>query len=189
MKKVFIWIVFALLIFSLCSCAKKDTDIDNYEEVVQEYKASAFMPELDEVGVYENIEYLSRYDHSFFPIDTIQLIVEYDEENFLKEKERLDTAYTYLDKPQLDEANDDFYTIPVERFSTAGFDFRVAVFEDSDFPEEFQKKNVKLLICGYTVPILTIFVQRMQIDMKKCANSLKRILTWNERWMTVTHGR
>ena len=137
MKKVFIWIVFALLILSLCSCAKKDTDIDNYEEVVQEYKASAFMPELDEVGVYENIKYLSRYEHSFFPIDTIQLIVEYDEENFLKEKERLDTAYTYLDKPQLDEANDDFYTIPVERFSTAGFDFRVAVFEDSDFPEEF----------------------------------------------------
>ena len=64
----------------------------------------------------------------------MRLIVTYEEAEFLAEKQRLETAYTYLDEPQM--LGDD-YAMPVTAFSTAGFDFKVAVFADTDYPKNF----------------------------------------------------
>ena len=47
------------------------------------------MPELDAIDEYKDIEYYSRKDESIFPEYSMQLVVKYNEEEFLKEKEIL----------------------------------------------------------------------------------------------------
>ena len=53
------------------------------------------MPNLDEIGDYKDAKYFIRKDESLFPEYSMQLVIKYDEEIFLKEKERLESAYTY----------------------------------------------------------------------------------------------
>ena len=92
---------------------------------------------MDEIGDYKDAKYFIRKDESLFPEYSMQLVIKYDEEIFLKEKERLESAYTYLDKPQKLDVDKDVYTIPIEEFSFAGFDFKIAVFEDTNYPKNF----------------------------------------------------
>lgn len=137
MKKFVAIIIVVIIMLTLCSCVTTDTDINNYDNDIKKYQASSFMPDLDDIGDYKNISYFSKKVEAIFPDYSMQLIVKYDEETFLKEKERLETAYTYLDKPQKSDWYDTDYTMPVSEFSVAGFDFKIAVFEDTDYPKNF----------------------------------------------------
>ena len=137
MKKIIAMIITVMIALTLCSCIKTDNNIDNYVDDIKAYEASSFMPNLDNIGKYNDVEYFSRKDESIFPEYSIQLIVKYDEEEFLKEKEKLNTAYTYLDVPQKADFDDTVYTIPIEEFSAAGFDFKIAKFEDTVYPKNF----------------------------------------------------
>lgn len=137
MKKIIAMIITVMIALTLCSCIKTDNNIDNYVDDIKAYEASSFMPNLDNIGKYNDVEYFSRKDESIFPEYSIQLIVKYDEEEFLKEKEKLNTAYTYLDVPQKADFDDTVYTIPIEEFSAAGFDFKIAEFEDTVYPKNF----------------------------------------------------
>lgn len=119
---------------TLCSCVTTDDNIDNYYNDIKKYQAGSFMPDLADIGDYKDISYFSKKVEDIFPEYSMQLIAKYDEETFLKEKKRLDTAYTYLDKPQLDDTD---YTMPVKEFSAEGFNFKIAVFEDTVFPKNF----------------------------------------------------
>ena len=134
MKRIVALIMVIMISLTLCSCEKTSTDISTYYNDIKNYCADSFMPNLDDLGEYKDVKYFIRKDESIFPDYSMQLIVEYDKETFLKEKERFATAYTYLDKPQLD-GND--YTMPVTEFSLSGFDFKVAVFEDTTYPKNF----------------------------------------------------
>ncbi len=137
MKKLFAIIIICVITLSFTSCVKTYTNIDNYAKDVEEYCAGAFMPKLNGIGEYKNIEYLMRADISIFPGNYLKLVAQYDKENFSKEKERLKTAYTYLDEPQKPDWGNDVYTIPLVEFSYAGFDFKVAKFEDTIYPKNF----------------------------------------------------
>ena len=95
------------------------------------------MPGLDEIGEYNDVGYFSRKDKSIFPDCSMQLVVKYDEEEYLKEKEKLNTAYTYLEEPQKADFDDTVYTIPIEEFSADGYDFKIAKFEDTVYPKNF----------------------------------------------------
>ena len=95
------------------------------------------MPNLEDIGEYKEAKYYTRKDETIFSEYSMQLVVKYDEEIFLKEKERLESAYTYLDKPQKSEWDDTVYTIPIEDFSSAGFNFKIAIFEDTVYPKNF----------------------------------------------------
>lgn len=95
------------------------------------------MPSLDNIGEYNDVEYFSRKDEAIFPAYSMQLVVKYDEVSFLAEKGRLETAYTYLEEPQKADFDDTVYTIPIEKFSCAGFDFKIAKFEDTVYPKNF----------------------------------------------------
>lgn len=137
MKKILAIILVLIITLTLSSCVKTDNNIKNYTADVENYGASLFMPSLENIGEYKEISYFSRKDENFFPEYSIQLIVSYDEENFLIEKERLKNAYTYLDKPQKPYWNDTVYTIPIEAFSVAGFNFKVAKFDNTFYPKYF----------------------------------------------------
>ena len=139
MKKTLSIMLALIITITLSSCAsvKIDNNIENYAADVEECCASLFMPELEELPNYKEVEYYSKKSDGLFAESSIQLIVSYEEEIFLKEKERLKTAYTYLDKPQKLDSDRDVYTIPIEKFSFAGFDFKIAVFEDTVYPKNF----------------------------------------------------
>jgi len=136
MKKTFAIIIIFVITLSFTSCIKTYTNIENYTKDVEEYYAGAFMPKLNEIGEYKEVNYFVRKDEIFLDY-SMRLIVKYDEENFSKEKERLKTAYTYLDEPQKPDWENDVYTIPLVEFSYAGFDFKVAKFEDTIYPKNF----------------------------------------------------
>ena len=137
MKKIIAMIITVMIALILCSCVKTDNNIDKYVDDIKAYEASSFMPNLDNIGKYNDVEYFSRKDKSIFPEYSMQLVVKYDEEEFLKEKEKLNTAYTYLDVPQTADFDDTVFTIPIESFSAAGFDFKVAKFDDTVYPKNF----------------------------------------------------
>lgn len=137
MKKSMALAIAITLLLTLCSCTKTDNNIENYSDDIKAYEASSFMPSLDNIGKYNNIEYFSRKDKGFFPEYSMQLVVKYDEEEFLKEKENLNSAYTYLEEPQKADFDDTVYTIPIEEFSAFGFDFKIAKFEDTVYPKNF----------------------------------------------------
>ncbi len=137
MKRIIAIITVITMVLTLCSCVKTDNNIENYVDDVKNYEASAFMPDLDNIGSPEAVDYFSRKDNGIFPDYSMQLVVKYDEETFLAEKQRLETAYTYLDKPQKADFDDAFYTIPIVEFSTAGYDFKIAKFEDTVYPKNF----------------------------------------------------
>ena len=135
MKKITAMFVSILIMVTLCSCVRTDKNIENYPADMEKYQASLFMPNLDEIGDFKDAKYFVRKDESIFPEYSMQLVLKYDKETFLKEKKRLESAYTYLDNPQkIDDGN---YTIPIEEFSFAGFDFKIAVFEDTYYPKKF----------------------------------------------------
>lgn len=136
-KRITLITIISLIALTLCSCIKTDSNIDHYAVDVEAYKASAFMPNLDDIGEYESVEYFSRKDESIFPEYSLQLVVRYDEENYLAEKEKLNTAYTYLEEPQKPDFDDTVYSMPTTRFETLKFNFRIAVFEDTVYPRNF----------------------------------------------------
>ena len=137
MKKIIAMIVTVIIALTLCSCVKTDNNIDKYVDDIKVYEASSFMPNLDNIGKYNHVEYFSRKDKSIFPEYSMQLVAKYDEEEFLKEKEKLNTAYTYLDAPQKADFDDTVFTIPIESFPAARFDFKVAKFDDTVYPKNF----------------------------------------------------
>ena len=137
MKKIIAMIAITVIALTLCSCVKTDNNIDNYSDDIKAYEASSFMPGLDNIGKYNDVEYFSRKDESIFPEYSMQLVVKYNEEEFLKEKEILNTAYTYLESPQKADFDDTAFTIPIEEFSAYGYDFKITKFEDTVYPKNF----------------------------------------------------
>ena len=47
------------------------------------------MPDLDNIGEYEDVEYFTRKDNGIFPECSMQLVVKYNEETFLEEKHNI----------------------------------------------------------------------------------------------------
>ena len=99
-RKVLLTLLVIVLTFVCCSCVKTDNNIENYADDIERYHADLFMPLLEDVGEYKEANYFVRKDETVFPEYAMQLVVKYDEDVYLKEKERLKTAYTYLDKAQ-----------------------------------------------------------------------------------------
>ena len=91
---------------------------------------------MDEIDDYIEIDYLCKESLAFFPSFSIQFIVKYDSEIFLKERIRLETAHAYIDEPQKYSGDND-YTMPIESFSVSGFNFKIAKFDNTVYPKNF----------------------------------------------------
>ncbi|MBR5272880.1 MAG: hypothetical protein IKU25_05735 [Clostridia bacterium] len=161
MKRVIVFLMIIAILFSFGACVKYDNNLDNYQSDVENNYAHWFMPELESLGNYTNIEYTCRKDESFFAEYSMQLVVEYDEDAFVTEKARLETAYEYLDKPLRTEYGEaGYYTIPVEKFSYAGFEFRVVKFDDTFYPKYFGI----LGICEEKQQVAYLWVYAIDLD-------------------------
>ena len=138
MKRIVAAVLAVVMLVALSGCISTDNNIDRYGADVVKHGAMAFMPTLDSLGAYTDVDYFIRMDEGVFPCYAMRLIVSYEEDTFLTEKKRLETAYTYLQEPQTADYSDEaYYTMPLTEFSAAGFDFRVAVFEDTVYPKNF----------------------------------------------------
>ena len=178
MKKITAMFVSILIMVTLCSCVRTDRNIENYPADIVKYQATLFMPNLDEIGDYKDANYFVRKDESIFPEYSMQLVIKYDEEIFLKEKERLEGAYTYLDKPQKLDGDEDFYTIPIEAFSFAGFDFKIAVFEDTVYPKNFGMVGISDEKCE--IAYLWIYAVDLDYICKADENEIKAMSEFME---------
>lgn len=120
-------------------CTKTNTDIDDYlnsGKNIDEY-AKKFMPPLEELPKYENIHYQhDNIKYAIFESDSMTLDVEYDEETYKKEKEKLDDNYEFLEDkvPTFDGG----YLIPENEFSVNSYEFRV-VEDNSENGESYPK--------------------------------------------------
>ena len=86
-SRVLCAILALILLFAFCSCDTEEEyyDINNYSEDVEFCEAEKFMPNLNELGEYIDIEYLCTKNFAFFPEHTIKLIVKYSSEDYAKE--------------------------------------------------------------------------------------------------------
>lgn len=180
MKKTLSIMLVLIIAITLSSCAsvKIDNNIENYAADVEECCASLFMPELEELPNYKEVEYYSKKSDGLFAESSIQLIVSYEEEIFLKEKERLKTAYTYLDEPQKNEGDDALYTIPLAEFSVAGFDFKVAKFDDTFYPKYFGMVGISDEKCQ--IAYLWVYAIDLDYICKTDANEIKEMTEFIE---------
>lgn len=171
-----------ILLLAFCSCDTEEEyyDINNYSEDVEFCEAEKFMPNLNELGEYTDIEYLCTKNFAFFPEHTIKLIVKYSSEDYAKEKERLKTAYEYLDEPQIEG---DSYTMPVTSFSTDGFYIRVVKFEDTRYPKNFGMVGIS----NETCEIAYLWVAAFDLDSMCRVNGdpNKAMLTYFNGWFDL----
>jgi hypothetical protein len=173
MKKIIAMIAITVIALTLCSCVKTDNNIDNYSDDIKAYEASSFMPGLDNIGKYNDVEYFSRKDESIFPEYSMQLVVKYNEEEFLKEKEILNTAYTYLESPQKADFDDTVFTIPIEEFSAYGYDFKITKFEDTVYPKNFGMIGISDE--KFEIVYLWIYAPDLDYICETNANEIKEI--------------
>ena len=138
MKRIAAAVLAVIMLASLSGCVSTDNDLDRYGADVVRYGAMSFMPTLESLGQYSDVQYFVRMDEGVFPNYSMRLIVSFEEAEFKAEVKRLETAYTYLQEPQTaDYSAGAYYTMPLATFSAAGFDFRVAVFEETVYPKNF----------------------------------------------------
>lgn len=108
------------------ACRRYDRNIRNYMSSgadIEDY-ACEVMPELDELPDYKDIDYRYFKKRTIFLTETILLVVQYDKETYEKEKEKLDTSFTFLDHI----VKDDFshrLVMPEYEFSINQYVFRV----------------------------------------------------------------
>ena len=141
------------------------------------------MPNLDDIGEYKEVEYFIRKDVSILPEYSMQLVVKYDEEEFLKEKEKLNTAYTYLEEPQKADFDDTVYTIPLEEFSAIGFDFKIAKFEDTVYPKNFGMVGISDEM--FEIAYLWIYSPDLDYICKTNANEIKKMNEFIEYYFSL----
>lgn len=183
MKKIFAITFSLIIVLALSACVRTDSNIENYAEDSKEYHAGSFMPDLEDIGKYKDAEYFLRKDESIFPEYSMQLVVKYDEEDFLKEKTRLETAYTYLDKPQKADWDNSVYTIPITEFSGFGFDFKIAKFEDTEYPKNFGMVGIS--DAKSEIAYLWFYAQDYDYICKTDANELKEMNEFLEYYFSL----
>ncbi len=180
MRKVMILLTTMIMILTLSACTQTKSDITNYSHDVREYYADLFMPDLDSLGAYQEIDYSTKHDNSLFPWDTMQLIVKYDEETFLQKKDLLDTSYPYLKQPKRYDDGD--WYIPVTEFPFAGFAFRVVEFEDTDYPRNFGMVGISEENCQ--IAYLWVYAPDLDLICMADENELKAMNEFMEYHFT-----
>lgn len=96
--------------------------------------------DLDELGDYTDIDYqYSQKTHMLlFPSRSSVLDLTYEEEEYKKQLEQIESAYTFLNEPIKDE---DLYLISQNEFTIGNWDFRVCLnnkYLDFYYPKDFR---------------------------------------------------
>ena len=130
-NKIILVTVFILL-FVLSSCDKTYTDIDEYNQYLDDIQGSdLFMPQLNTLGNCVSTEVL-YYDSLG---ESVSLICYYQEEDFEVYLDAINNDYRFLENPIVDEQGE--VDIPSVDFEYGNFRFRVVQDEYFEYPEEF----------------------------------------------------
>lgn len=154
------YLIFMVITFSLfiTGCSNKSLNAENYLNTgtTIDSKAKDIMPDLEELPEYKNIEY--KYTHKsiiIFESHSVALIVNYDDNTFESEKDKLNKQYTFLDEKIKSEFDKNKYYIPEYEFSVESYTFRVIDREgtpNTKYPKSFgmigiseEKKSIAYL--------------------------------------------
>lgn len=109
------------------------TNIQNYEKDLEGIgNAAQFMPELDTLGNYTDIEY--RYQITItsrlvgFISDGYALFVTYDKGEYKQQKDRILSGYSFLEKPVAPFTDD--LELPVTEFDYKGYHIKIVPDEE-----------------------------------------------------------
>ena len=144
MKKIYFFIFISVLILIFIGFSKSNTTnikkyLNNATKI--DTHAKKFMPAIEDLPKYQDISY--KYNHFsivLFETEAITLVVNYDEETYEKEKEKLTEKYKFLNHKVASDFDKSKYYIPEYEFSINNYDFRVADGNDnyeSRYPKSF----------------------------------------------------
>jgi hypothetical protein len=158
MRKKYLFILIIVLVLSFTGCNKSSTNIKKYlnSGTKIDTHAKNFMPAIEDLPKHQDISY--KYNHFstiLFVTDTITLVVDYDEETYKKEKERLTKKYKFLNEKVVLDPREGKYCIPEYEFSINSYDFKVVDGNDNynaKYPKSFgmigtsdEKKSIAYL--------------------------------------------
>ncbi|WP_205758522.1 hypothetical protein [Lysinibacillus sp. SGAir0095] len=137
-KKKLLTVTILLMItflFVVTGCSKTSKDIEKYLNTGSGIDAPAkqMMPTLDQLPVYEKIEY--RYTKKtmlFFQSHSVALIVNYDEQTFENENEKLAENFTFS---TMTSATTDEASTPDYQFVINSYTFKIV--DENEFPKSF----------------------------------------------------
>lgn len=143
MKKRFLFIFTVIVILCFTGCSRSNTNINKYLNTGKKINTHAknFMPAIEDLPDHKDISYkYNNYSVVFFETDTITLKVDYDEEIYEKEKEKLTQNYKFLNKKVISKFDESKYYIPEYEFSINSYSFRIVDEKDNytaKYPKSF----------------------------------------------------
>ena len=146
MKKIFFIFISVLILIFIGFSKSNTTNIKKYLNngtKIDTY-AKNFMPAIEDLPKYQDISY--KYNHSsiiLFETEAITLVVNYDEETYEKEKEKLTERYKFLNHKVVSDFDKSKYYIPEYEFSINNYDFKVA--EGNDNYEAIYPKSFGII--------------------------------------------
>ena len=140
-KQVGVVLICTVLLFVSAGCRRVSSNLSLYQTFLEEVATP--LPALDSLPEYENVRFQRYHDSAlWFTWDAYTLIVQYNEETYLQEKENVARIFQFATEPILNETSEPDYPRTVDPvFSLDGFDFRllsVEVYADQyglDYPK------------------------------------------------------
>lgn len=137
-KLLFIFSALSILLCSACTGDQsvKLTNIEDYTKYIQWVtNSSDFMPDLVLLESSESVKvFYFNLRNPLTDTKTINLIVTYDEVEYVDAKETILSNYTFLEQPAMKY---DYYTIPVVEFEYNEFTIKVVEDESFIYPKWF----------------------------------------------------
>lgn len=143
MRRKYLIIIMVVIILSITGCSRSSSNIKKYLNSgarIDTY-AKDFMPAIEDLPKYKDISY--RYKHKsiiLFESDSMTLVVEYDDETYESEKEKLANKYNFLNEKIPSKYDEDLYFIPEYQFSINSYNFKVVEGNDkskAEYPKSF----------------------------------------------------
>lgn len=146
MKKIFFIFISGLILIFIGFSKSNTTNIKKYLNNgtnIDRY-AKKFMPTIEDLPKYQDISYkYNNFPIILFETEAITLVVNYDEETYKKEKEKLTEKYKFLNHKVVSDFDKSKYCIPEYEFSINNYDFKVA--EGNDNYEAIYPKSFGMI--------------------------------------------
>ncbi len=137
MKNIFLSIIVLILLTGCYSPLQDKSEISYSWHRLNTGSSKSVMPEIDSLPQYKDIYHHYRIDIIFiWEMDTLLLVVTYDQDTYLDEKAKLDDTFYFLNEPNSYVSDQIF---PQTTFSVGDFDFRIISDDQGygDYPHDF----------------------------------------------------
>lgn len=128
MRKKYLVIIMITCVLFITGCSRSSSNIKKYLNSgtkIDTY-AKDFMPDIEDLPEYQDISY--GYKHRsiiLFESDSMALVVEYDDETYKSEKEKLVDNYNFLNEKIPSKYDKELYFVPEYEFTINSYNFKV----------------------------------------------------------------